>query len=128
MAVESRQQLKTYFERLDRPTEAQFVNLIDSMHSKFHGLGTKISFSGNQSVVIPTEQALTKIWAWTVGGNGLLNIGDTAGGGEYMSNETITTTPRLIELDPVFALTEKTVVFQLLADVEVTINVKYYLQ
>ena len=32
MAIESRNQVKTYFETGDIPTEAQFINLIDSIY------------------------------------------------------------------------------------------------
>lgn len=73
MAVESRTTLKTYFETNDRPTQAQFINLIDSAASlaDTNTYQAAQDFNGNT-----VEGFLNKV---VTGVSGTLNVADHSG-------------------------------------------------
>ena len=69
MAVESRAQVKTYFETGDTPTEAQFVNLIDSLlHQTEDGAAIETAYNTQVSIVPQAEAEAgtsTTVRRWT---------------------------------------------------------------
>jgi hypothetical protein len=57
MAVQNRTTLKTYFETGDKPTEAQFIDLIDSLLSRGDDISTvtKLLSAGSETLIDSTE-------------------------------------------------------------------------
>lgn len=101
--IESDVQLKTYFEENDFPTEEEFINLIDSKYSKFHGLGTEINVIDDEAIVIPIKRLLVRVIVWTTDASAIVNLGDTVGGVEYLEAEDLVqNVPRVFDIDPIF--------------------------
>lgn len=63
MPKESIITLKTYFETGDKPTQAQFVNLIDSLEHKDDTKEVAVTFTEQTSVVIEHGQTTRRIFS-----------------------------------------------------------------
>lgn len=85
MPVSDPAQLKTYFETGDKPTEAEFAELIDSQYNKVVGLGTKVTFLENHTIMVPAEMEIVSLHIWSPFAQ-TIKIGDTVGSGEYMDD------------------------------------------
>lgn len=113
MAIESDDQIKTYFNTGDVPTEEHYHNFIDSKYSKFHGLGSsEITVQDDYQIQIPAKQMLVRIVVWATSA-ATINLGDTVGGKEYLDEEPLLANqPRIFDIDPVFSLTASSVYLQ----------------
>lgn len=91
MAIRTKTQLKGYFETNDIPTEAQFADLIDTMHETLNSGAvncTKIYFSSSQ-----TEDVLNDWRAWGDASGFYVQIctvaNSTKGNGTWVTKFTI---------------------------------------
>jgi len=109
MAIQSDASLKTYFETGDVPTQQEFEHFIDSKYSKFHGLGTEAAVTNEIEIIIPEKRILSRLIVWAIE-NAVINLGDTLGTKEHLEDEPLTANvPRIFDIDPIFALTQKSV-------------------
>lgn len=129
MAIQSDPTLKTYYETGDLPTQSEFEHLIDSKYSKFHGLGVTVQLQGSTEIVIPENQMLTKIVAYTQNGNAVMSLGDTLGSKEHLEDEPLNIdTPRVFDIDPIFSILGQSVFLTFGAGGVSTGTIIYYIQ
>jgi len=114
MAIQSDTQLKTYFEENDFPTEQEFIHLIESKYSKYHGLGTEVAVIDDETIDIPEKRLVDRVVVWTTEVTAIVNLGDTLGGKEYLDEEPlVANVPRVFDINPIFSLSgTKTVYLQ----------------
>ncbi len=93
--------LKGYFETGDTPTEAQYIDLIDSLRNALDtiaqadvdGLPAQTAtISGSGSIVVPAAKLMLAIVLIPSAG-GTYKIGTTPGGSEYETGSLTGTTP-----------------------------------
>lgn len=110
MAIVSDDIIKATLETGDLPTEAEFINFVDSKYSKFHGLGNLVTVTGSYEIQIPVNQMLTKIVVYVQNGNADISLGDTLGSKEYLEDEPLMIdVPRVFDIDPIFSINGQSV-------------------
>lgn len=121
--------LKTYLETGDTPSQSEFIDLIDSKFSKYHGLGSELSITDDEAIIIPAKGLLIRVVAWS-SSETTIKIGDTVGGEEYLSEKTLQAgnVPRVFDLDPVFSVAGKTIQVELNGGAGGSATIKYYIQ
>lgn len=113
MAIESDNQLKTYFNTGDVPTEENYHNFIESKYSRFHGLGSnEITVQDDYQIQIPAKQMLIRVVVWATSA-ATINLGDALGEKQYIDEEPLVANqPRIFDINPAFSLNAKSVFLQ----------------
>ncbi len=111
--------LKTYFETGDTPTQAQFIDLIDTLRNagveipqtdveKLAPLSVVVATSGN--IVVPADSVIEYI-VLIPASSGSYTIGTTPGGSEYESGSLTGTTPYTYVMSGEYNVASKTIYF-----------------
>lgn len=90
MAVETRTQIKTYFETGDIPTEAQFINAWDSCRFQEDGIDVSAEFSGDGTTASPLTLAKATVQA-SLSVDDLIALSGVADGATNLGTFTGTT-------------------------------------
>lgn len=122
MGEKNRLTLKTYFELGDNPSEAQFIDLLDSSPT-YSDDSPSGSASADFDFDIAADRMLDTIVFHADSGINSIKVGDSLGSSEYADDTITIGTPLVLDL-AIFAITTKTIY----VEVTGTVNYKYFLK